>query len=331
MKRGFTIIELLVVIAIIALMISLLAFALVASLTNAKEAATKTLIAQLDGVVRARADAIRDADLSREAEDFAIQAGVSQEQAAFLLRKNLFRQALPQSREDLFGLDGAEGTIDDAELLSIVPAGATGSQVFFLALTKEPSVRTRKAVDDGGIPPTILYQSSRSYSVPTLTLDKLPAKAVVENSFVDGWGNPIVFYTWPTRLVRPQTVDPNIHKTEYDLARMLMRSLPAPNANPLPYDDYTHQLNLDASDPKGICAPVFGSSFDVTYATVTLTVLPFTEANYHTPATYSVPLIVSLGPDETLGLHAPTEGGYERLALPLSDPQGLYDNLTNLQ
>jgi hypothetical protein len=47
----------------------------------------------------------------------------------------------------------------------------------------------------------------------------------------------------------------------------------------------------------------------------------FNEANYHTPDTFHVPLIISAGPDEELGLREPSD---------TNGAQGIFGNLAQL-
>ncbi len=82
-------------------------------------------------------------------------------------------------------------------------------------------------------------------------------------------------------------------------------------------------LAIDSDDPNGLIS--FGSNL-------------VTESTFHTWGTYHVPLIVSCGTDETLGLFEPYDAAnFGTLAQPqlsgaggfLMDP--LFDNITNHQ
>ena len=73
------------------------------------------------------------------------------------------------------------------------------------------------------------------------------------------------------------------------------------------------------------------------------------EKRYHTPSTYHIPLVLSLGPDGELGMYEPYEGTFDaklrryndttfgRLAQPIIDSNSsnlvderLYDNISNI-
>jgi prepilin-type N-terminal cleavage/methylation domain-containing protein len=154
--------------------------------------------------------------------------------------------------------------------------------------------------------------------------------------FVDAWGEPLRFYRWPTRLIDPTApnpfkpdffnmtdptdVDPDpdgdesdgmreILSTERLYAGVLIRGLPpAPVPLPGPSGGLTIQRDLlfvDPDDPVGLLYSFIedpqykGMNIDLTQE--------FNESKYHTPDTYHVPLIVSAGPDRSLGLREPTE------------------------
>jgi hypothetical protein len=129
---------------------------------------------------------------------------------------------------------------------------------------------------------------------------------------VDGWGNPIRFYLFPTRLFRPGGVGT---PTNYELITLMIPKLSG------------KQLNVDPDDPTGEIARV----------------VPNFEATFHTPGTYHVPLLVSAGEDGELGLYEPylsSAGVFGYLAQPdpgqftgtsLNSSSTLFDNLTDQQ
>lgn len=160
--------------------------------------------------------------------------------------------------------------------------------------------------------------------------------------FIDSWGNPLRFYRWPTRLMdpfapvpfAPVLTDPDdptdvvvisggttvgqraVSLQERQVAGMLLKGLP-PSPAVLSNASLPRDLLLtDPDDPVGRLyselerlnglngMPNFGVEFN--------------EANYHTPDTYHVPLVVSAGPDGKLGLREPND----------TDPaNGIFGNL----
>lgn len=176
--------------------------------------------------------------------------------------------------------------------------------------------------------------------------------------FVDGWGNPIRFYRWPTRLFRP---------------------VPTPLPNPVPYpklpnpptdpSNLTNTINLTAAQVLFSSLPMFSSSTNAKLEVCrdpddpVQRILRFGTQNtnsplsnfetagngYHTPTTYHAMLVISAGPDGVLGLYEPEDiptGGsnwrYGNLANPIVDSSynlvdtngnrsdALYDNITYL-
>ena len=147
--------------------------------------------------------------------------------------------------------------------------------------------------------------------------------------FVDAWGNPLQFYRWPTRLFDPTApnpfapdfsnpndpteVDPTpddnesdglreILKFERELAGLLVKGLP-PSPSAIGGATQRDMMLVDPDDPVGILytfiedPQYINMGIDLTQA--------FNEAGFHTPDTYHVPLIVSAGADELLGLREP--------------------------
>jgi hypothetical protein len=136
--------------------------------------------------------------------------------------------------------------------------------------------------------------------------------------FIDGWGNPLRFYRWPTRLVRPNGPGGTIiSPPPATAASTLITVLPSIN-----------DQRTDPDDPQGtISIAISGGA----YQSLGTSPAQF-EQNFHTPDTWHTPLIVSAGDDGELGLYEPydtTNFGY--LANPISGQMDfLYDNISNL-
>ena len=150
--------------------------------------------------------------------------------------------------------------------------------------------------------------------------------------FVDAWNQPLRYYRWPTRLIdptAPNPFQPNFaminDNTEVDLtpdgdesdglreivpaerqyAFLLMRGLP-----PVPFAFggvalQRDMLLVDPDDPVGL---LYSFIEDPNYQNLGIDLTQeINEEKYHTLDTYHVPLIVSGGPDESLGLREPFE------------------------
>lgn len=109
--------------------------------------------------------------------------------------------------------------------------------------------------------------------------------------FVDGWGKPLRYYLWPTRLIRPGGPGTPVRR---DAATLLISSIPPRPPTTAQIDE----LDQDPDDPVGRMSGELGKTGPA---------LAALEAAYHTPDTYSVPLIVSAGADGILGLFEPTD------------------------
>jgi len=315
--NGFTLVELLVVIGIIALLTTLAVMAIAPSLENAKIAATKATIAQINEVIQQRMDAIQQMDVSAEAKKLATLNSINEKQAAAFLRTNLYRQALPQRLADLYGIDGSDGGNDDAPLRSILTLAPTdinqnqsyqSSVILYLALTQGSQLRA--------------LPGGKSYRVPILDADSINQKYVTQiafnssnptatfSAFIDAWGEPLRFYNFPTRLI----VD-SAH------VKSLIVGLPA-------------TINTDPMDPLGVLSgSPLTSGGNLIYAppSSSLTARPFDIENYHDLNTYYIPLLVSAGPDQSLGLKEPTDSTSPNHLGVVESPADIYDNITNRQ
>jgi len=355
-RSGFTLIELLVVLAIITILLSISWAVYGTAVESARADATRATIRQLDSALQERHKAFQRVNLKSQAKLFKSRydnsspvnnpAAVSLEVAEIIVRKDRFKAAFPQRLEDLWGFDGVANTSDDAPLWAVwkaktgfsarnatAPDPFESSELLYLALT------------NGG-----------SFGAPTLTLDKLRAQHVRDangnglNEIYDEWGFPLRFYNWPTRLVRPggeTSAGPPIDLADITVANFRAAALPLMPTLPkitsdLSYDFNTfvnHQLNIDPQDPTGALlaaqnatTPGIGRN-PFTLGSVT-NQRALTEEFYGTFDTYSLPLIVSAGPDGQLGLTEPAlagTGGQARLAEPTGSRDFLYDNITNAQ
>ena len=346
--RGFSLIEILVVLMILGILTALIVAAMGPLLTNAKIAETEVAITQLNEIIQQRAKAIADLDLKVEAKRFANSSSLNEKESEFIIRKHLLRQALPQRIEDLWGLDRDFSTAADnnpqlagwSNKPTVAPAStetAHSSEVLFWALTEVSQVR--------------VVSNGKSFNVPILELDNFNQNLISSDlgdpdrkEFIDSWGQPLQFYTWSTRLVRPDGMNSatpptptNITQNQLSTARLLVSGLPDFNGT-LSYSGsgLTNPLNQDPHDPTGILGDDFNSGNTFTYDVngTNTTGLAFTEANFHTPNTMFFPLLVSSGPDREIGLALPIASGPARHAqspTATDEISKLTDNITNRQ
>ena len=354
-------VELLVVITIIAILISISYVVLADSLERARVDATRATIRQLDSALQERIEALSRVNMRSQAVDlqqrYNAYSGPNDppfmplEVAEIIVRKDRYRAALPQRLEDLWGLDGVPGGGDDSPLWNVwmsrtgfsardeaAPDPLESSELLLLALT------------EGSV-----------FGTTPLPLDQLNPRHVRDANgnglpeIYDDWGQPIRFYNWPTRLVRSNgtgageaSAPPSVPVVNHDLSAAYFSAVVLPlmsdaprTSSDLAFNVYSHPLNQDpvdqtgaltatqnATDP-GLGRQSFGLAFRPNLA------MPLTEGFYHTFDTWYVPLIVSSGPDERLGLNEPAlAGDAPQRPAEVADPtqlDSLYDNLTNRQ
>lgn len=316
---GFTMVELLVVIGIIALLTTLAVMAIAPSLENAKTAATKATINQVNEVIQQRLDAIQQMDVSVEAKKLAtLNSSISEKQAAAFIRTNLYRQALPQRLRDLSGIDGHDDSgaanSDDAPLRSLFTLTDINqneeyqsSALLYLALTQGSQLR--------------VLPYGKSYRVPTLDTDSLNQKHVAQiafdssqpnatsTAFVDAWGKPLRFYNFPTQIIQDTTN-----------RKSLFSNLPA-------------NILTDPMDPfqtLGSSALASGGTLLYSPPSSSLNAQAFNVANYHDINKYYTPLLISSGPDQSLGVYEPYSTPPNHLCV-VETQADIYDNITNRQ
>jgi prepilin-type N-terminal cleavage/methylation domain-containing protein len=174
--------------------------------------------------------------------------------------------------------------------------------------------------------------------------------------FIDGWGQPLRYYRWPTRMVNPTApvfdigpfdtdnsgkIDPpelasaEGANTYYPMfsnpndpsetrtvsgSERLHASLNLKGLPPLPLpigaSTQRDMLLVDPDDPVGL---LYSFLENPEYRSMGIaTMNEFNESKYHTPDTYHTPLVVSSGPDQLLGLREPFE---------TNAANGIYGNL----
>lgn len=355
--RGFSLIEILIVMMILGVLIALIATALGPLLGQAKEEETRVTIEKIEKAIEARLDAIKQADalIKSEARRVAAGSSLTAKQAEFIIKKNLYRLAVPQRVEDFYGFDRVSGGGDDATPTGLDTANCDKAEPLYAALVNMTAVE--------------IVPGGKTIQLPTLDLDNFnqvhiaDADADDNPSFVDSWGYTLRVYPWPTRLIRPDGPGAVImndvagDNDHYTAATIHFGELPSLAGAQTDTDSdnvpdtlvMSHALNQDPSDPTGRTL----SSISSWPVNVNLTGGPSfsienvnAEANYHSVNTYYSFLIVSSGPDNELGLGEPTDASPNHLALlldqntsvdgiqvvvPGSGAIPIADNITNRQ
>lgn len=367
-RSGFSLIEVLVVITIIALLISGLWIAIGPGMARARESNTRTLLVKLGSMIQERMQSIEAMPIANESQlklksrfDHPTAANVttmSQALADQVARRHRLRMAFPQRLEDLFGYDGAPDPypppagmpIDDGAILRIwlqktggvlLPAGHRreneSAKLLYIALTQGGFGSTIDNIDPKHV--AFLDPNDKAMDLP---------------AFVDNWGNPIRFYLWPTRLVRPGGPGTAISQAVFQAtAKVLVPSLSVPNTpSPFPATVLTNMLNQDPLDANGrffqtlLSSTIETNPFRLTIldsngsAVHPTTFIPYgvktcpaLDVNqFYELSTWHAPLVMSAGEDGVFGIEPTTAAGAARLCMPIAGQEdAISDNLTNLQ
>jgi len=303
LRGGFTLLEMLVVITVIFFLMAILLLTVGNVIETARISGTRATISKVKSLLNSRLESFnmawdknrfRGEILVKERE--LINAGYSTPDAEtiapMLIRKQKERDFFPQSFAETSGRLTANGSHNSR---------TESSEVLYWMLTKAELL--------GSQPPGETEFSGSE-------LQDTDNDGYQE--FVDSWGQPLRFYRWPTRTIRPG----------------------ASATDPASIND---GINLPVA---GLLMPDFGEDFLIQDPDDPLSAMRYTigynagdfEQLYHTESTLHPFLIISSGPDEELGLHEPVDkANHGHLGRPLdnvlTDPNDstLNDNLTNRQ
>lgn len=339
-QSAFSLVELLIAIGIIALLAAITIQAVGPALTISRDNATRTTIAKIvtlldqyrDDVYRGEGDPVALRQVS--ARQSGCGVAIPDDVAVLYARKLQLKKIIPQRMEDVFarlagrgdasGFSRASGETDaeslKAESAELLYAFLTGGKV------KIDIGGSEEMVEIGNV--SLGAEASSGATFKSSELADTDGDGQLE--LVDGWGEPLRFYRWPTRLIRPNGIGnpPNPN----DILKTVMSNVPQAGAlNRDPDDSSGDLVRLDQS--PAVFRECIGSATENGLDDLT-------EANFHTPETFHSFLLISAGPDNKLGLEEPSDsasGNFGFLAQPtaevLADPLNsvLNDSITNLQ
>lgn len=283
--RGFTLIEILVVMTLITTLMTLMVMLVGSMLGTARTAATRATVFKIHQMLEERRDAFSRYQLQRVQINTAItilrNSGLNDRQsrqlAPVVARKLIFKIALPQNH--------GEKSLSNTNTLS----AADSSELLYWNLTNGNTF---------GVP----NESDSRFSATEL--GDTDADGLIE--LLDGWGQPLRFYRWPTRLVRPAGSGQMILNPHLVRARLLLGDGSI--------DRFSHDPDDDPLGRFGQWIQAQGN-----------------EAVYHTPSTWHATLVLSAGPDGMVGLYEPHDtANLGHLANPNGRDDAIYDNITNL-
>ena len=359
-QSGFTLIEIIVVLGIMALLASILGVSLANMAETAREAQTKATITKIDGLLVER---LRGLERTFRGNDFeryvrGIERSLETSNSAFrtmspraieiIARKQFIRQMFPQRFAEMTdgNNDGIPDRLANDEVygLQVVPPAVNWTAPTSPTTQRHPVNSTTSVEHDPNTESSeLLYFMLTRMEVlgfPSVAEDEFLTQEVADTDsdglpeFVDGWGRPLRFYRWPTRLVRPfgllgadqapgasgvdddgigatddtlevgfkGTDDVVINSDVRFLATTYISALPGPPGVTGQYD----MLNEDPDDAYGILLAEAKRIYALTGGAGNI-LFSFNETTYHSVDTYHAPLVVSAGSDGILGLFEPNQ------------------------
>lgn len=328
---GFTLLEILIVVAIIGILVALSVPQIGQMITKAREKATRATMVKIHGLLEQKLDGFqrkldRDLPVGKPASGqwrrtvlaqiAALRSlnypGANERIAVVLVRANLYRENFSPLIEngtyvnspdrdgngqvDLYDTQGYLPAEHSLNAMATTVANASSSEKLHFILTQ-------MEVYGGEAVGTTNFSTSE--------VGDTDGDGLLE--FIDAWGNPLQFYLWPTRLIRPGGPGTAVDRGG---ASLLISGLPA--AGPSGQLD---GLERDPDDPYGLLQ-------DLQAAGLT----GYAETDFRTGRTYHVPLIVSAGADQELGLFVPSDTANFGHLANMVDPttvDALTDNITN--
>jgi len=318
-QSGFTLVELLIVIAIVVLLMSILGVATMSMIGSSRVMATKGTMVKIQGLLQQRLDGLARRDPDGPLVDSLVPRFGNRRRAEAMARKFTFRQVFPQTW---------------AQVPPVLLTGLPASPSIPLATPARPQesaevlhfILTRANIP--GFPPV----GEDTFS--TSEVSDTDGNGWPE--FIDSWGRPLRFYRWPTRLIRGAGYTPGPF-TPTATARLLIPSLPTTDAElRRDSDDKYGMLKVDADwrPWRPINNPLTASQIaDYEFGSTAGGTVFGNLGPFHTLETYSLPLIVSGGPDLDTGLYEPNDPdpahfgylcGFDPAAAP-----NTYDDISN--
>ena len=388
--RGFTLVELMVTMVIISLLASILFVTIGRSVGQAKERATKATLKKVHEMLNQRREEFLLATLDNKIlpHKRTVQSLGDVAADTIYARKIWAKGIFPQRFEDLVGADGVPGALDGRRTNAIDDDGVNGTdfngartdvgELGYSASNSDDAglaVILREKIATGVVDLSthtmgtesseLLYLAlteSTSFGSTVVDAGEFRSAELADTDgdglleIIDGWGNPIRFYRWPTSLVRPWvsgTTPLETDTTEPDYRPFAANVAAYPNGDVwslvsgIPLD--SAMAAQDPDDPlgklmnarnlgverDGVTTSKFHEGSNTGYGGSASNNLP--ELTFHSPSTFHTLLLVSCGYDGELGINeAPDFANWGHLAQPtaatLANPNEstMVDNITNL-
>lgn len=300
-RKGFTLLELLVVISIISILTTLVTVASVQAIIYAKTAATKSTIKKLDEAILER---INGNVRFHEWPDHRLRRRWNQ--SGWLVEWQTLVSAHQNQIADLN--EAYKSLSRKYTLREMLPMTRSELRGCYWCRAQYPTQAACNAatqdIDSNG---EVLYYALLNapvFSGQRIDEELFSSKELVDTDgdgffeVADAWGNPIRFYRWPTRIINGGT-SLNLPWDNNPERDVLIPNIPQRDGLKNDPDDV--MANLAIPDVNPIVSV------------------------FHDARTWHVPMVVSAGQDEKLGLEEPT-------VAPLMEPlsyEELVDNITN--
>lgn len=345
--RGFTLLELLIVVGIIGILMSALGVTISNMLESAKSARTLSTLQKVEGLINERRKGMErsftrpsfQASIKRRVDSMILGdptrnipglPGISEKAVETVLRKDWARFYLPQTFSEFMiaaQLLNQNIDTDSSNYPDILESSGfdptkhdpttESAEMLFVALTKLEAFGVQTAGED----------SFTTDEVRDTDGDGLP-------ELIDGWGNPLRFYRWPTSVLKPfgivgkdgkpgdvgvnddgvggnddsvgelgtpNTDDAYIEPEARTFASFMISGLPRAPQIQGQYD----LLNEDPDDPYGLVLAEMKRLSSTTPPMLDPDQFYVFESLYHSFDTYHKPLVISAGPDGLLGVQEP--------------------------
>lgn len=359
-------VELLIAITVVIVLSSLVIVASMAFLKGARENATRTTIKKIDEMLSRRMAAFQTATETRHLAGGSVEGRLFSELDEYktISNSNPLKPTLLSVR--FFGM-----TFGETSLVPAISADLGASELAALAAEGKFNSSAHTTVTESAEMMYWFLINGPTFGADSIEADAFNTSEVADTDgdglleFVDAWGQPLRFYRWPTRIIRPGpptapatapssgayfplgasypggTTTPTTPTTlpVDHPATFLISSLPTLSTTSddptTPGDRSGSPLAWDHNDESGDVLRTYaaqkGLSSNLTAASRLF------EAAFRTPNTWHAPLVVSAGADQSLGLYEPYDRtNYGHLAQPEAGSsasgfsEALQDNITNL-
>lgn len=361
-RGGFTLIELLMVIVVISILTSLVTMASMSVISQARGAATKATLRKVGAIILARQKAIEEAVKTKDIDPFQVIETYFSAEVNKVWSDNSITSAqkmdIAQRLTDYRGLISGrlspfasadrrlKNVMASLEWCRIILPQTWEDADFQRCARRLPKMTSpNPATESAEVLYFLVHQSPIkgifSFETDTDSFKSDQQKDTDGNGeleFVDGWGNPLRFYRWPTRLLRPNGFPANYKPREtYDYSTNPPTIIEHQFIPPISDADLVNAQILfglrpiapdDPSDTFDLQINARVPDASINALNTSAEVLAM-EAEYHLPHTHHQPVVISAGADGKFGMHNPSDKasfGYWGKIETVAD---FYDNLAD--